>query len=111
MKSLHDDYAFLGKNADSILVLKDQSKIEWYTFAGNTLNLALADALRSKGFEDISANDFSIRINGTTDHQRLSSAIEKLTTEFVFSAFRVVTFGRFCCDRFHHLAHLQTVSG
>ena len=70
-------------------MLRVANEIRWFTFAGNILNLAIADALRQHGYNDIKVSDFWIRVGGTTDHERLSREIDHFTPEAVKDAFRV----------------------
>jgi hypothetical protein len=69
--------------------MQKANEIRWFTFAGNILNLAIADALRQHGYDDIKISDFSIRIDGCTDHQRLFDVIDGFSPESVRSAFSI----------------------
>jgi ATP-dependent Lhr-like helicase len=89
MESLRDDHDFLKPDSDTLLVSRDQQSVQWFTFAGNIHNLAIADALRVEGEHGLSVNDFTIRWNESTDHHRILAAIENLTSQKTFNAFRI----------------------
>ncbi len=86
---LRAEYSFLDSGKDTIQVLRGSNQARWFTFAGNTLNMALADALRAHGIDGAKADDFAIRIDGTSDAERILAAIGALTPELVSAAFVV----------------------
>jgi hypothetical protein len=63
--------------------------IRWFTFAGNMLNLSVADAIRHIGFENVSVSDFWIRVSATTDNERLFSELDQLSPQAIRTAFRI----------------------
>ena len=65
------------------------NEIRWFTFAGNILNLAIADTLRQHGYTDVRVSDFWICIKDTTDYQPLFEKIAGFNAEAVRAAFRV----------------------
>jgi hypothetical protein len=69
--------------------VRGANEIRWYTFAGNILNLAIADSLRQHGYTDVRVSDFWICIEDTTDRQLLFDKIDGLNAEAVRAAFRV----------------------
>jgi ATP-dependent helicase Lhr and Lhr-like helicase len=46
----------LDRTADAVLV-QGKNEIRWFTFAGNILNLALADTIRGHGCDDVRDSD------------------------------------------------------
>ena len=80
---------FLREAQDAVVVTRQANEIRWFTFAGNMLNLSLADAIRQIGYENISVSDFWIRVNETTDNERVFSNLDRLSPEAVRSAFRI----------------------
>jgi ATP-dependent Lhr-like helicase len=89
VSSLRREHDSLGESGDAVQVMQKANEIRWFTFAGNILNLAIADALRQHGYDDIKISDFSIRIDGCTDHQRLFDVIDGFSPESVRSAFSI----------------------
>ena len=89
MASIRQEHAFLKQKTDSLVVLQDTHEIKWFTFAGNIHNLAIADALRAEGYDDVTVSDFWIRLKGATDYQQLLEKIGTLTPEIVCAAFRI----------------------
>ena len=89
ISSLRSEHSFLDRTADTVLVVQGANEIRWFTFAGNILNLAIADALRQHGYTDVRVNDFWICIKDTTDHQLLFEKIAGFNAEAVRIAFRV----------------------
>lgn len=89
LASLRGEYDFLRQEADSLVVSQDQQTVQWFTFAGNIHNLAIADALRAQGYGDLTVNDFSIRWNATTDYAPVMESINNLSPEIVFNALRI----------------------
>jgi hypothetical protein len=65
------------------------NQIRRFTFAGNIVNLAIADSIRQRGYDDVRTSDFWIRINGTTDHEILFNQINRFNFESIRSAFRI----------------------
>jgi hypothetical protein len=59
-----------------------------FTFAGNILNLAIADTLRQHGY-DVRVSDFWICVKDTTDYQLLFEKIDGFNAEAVRAAFRI----------------------
>jgi hypothetical protein len=72
-----------------VLVEQRLNEIRWFTFAENIVNLAIADSIRQRGYDDRRSSDFWIRINGTTDHEVLFNEINRFNFESVRSAFRI----------------------
>jgi len=72
-----------------VLVAPRQNEIRWFTFAGNIVNLAAADSIRQRGYDDVRTSDFWIRINGTSDHEVLFNEISRFDFESVRLAFRI----------------------
>ena len=87
--SLRQEHDFLEKPGDAVVVIQQTNEIQWFTFAGNVLNLAIADALRLQGYNDVKVSDFCIRVSDTTDYQRLLQDIDHLSAETVRAAFRI----------------------
>ncbi len=54
-------------DTDVVVGDSEVGDVRWYTFAGGLVNTALADMLMSNGYNDVTASDFCIRIEGTTD--------------------------------------------
>jgi ATP-dependent Lhr-like helicase len=86
---LRNEHSFLDRTTDSVLVAPGLSEIRWFTFAGNIVNLAVADSIRQRGYHDVRSSDFWISINGTTDHEVLFNEINRFNFESLRSAFRV----------------------
>jgi ATP-dependent Lhr-like helicase len=89
ISSLRNEHGFLDRTADAVLVVQGANEIRWFTFAGNILNLAIADTLRQHGYGDVRVSDFWICIKDTTDHQLLFEKIDGFNAEAVRAAFRV----------------------
>ena len=89
ISSLRSEHSFLDRTADAVLVVQGANEIRWFTFAGNILNLAIADTLRQHGYRDVRVSDFWICIKDTTDHQLLFEKIDGFNAEAVRVAFRV----------------------
>ena len=89
ISSLRNEYGFLDRTADAVLVVQEANEIRWFTFAGNILNLAIADSIRQHGYDDVRVSDFWICIKDTPDHQLLFEKIDGFNAEAVRSAFRV----------------------
>jgi len=89
LSSLRGEYAFLDELGDAIVVTREPDEICWFTFAGNILNLAIADELRQRGYDHVKVSDFCIRVCGTVDHQKLSAEIDRLSPEAVRVAFEI----------------------
>ena len=68
---------------------QEAGEIPWYTFAGNTINLAIADALRQRGHDDVKTSDFCIRVGGTSDHEQLRAEIDRLSPEAIRDTFEI----------------------
>jgi hypothetical protein len=75
--------------ADAVLVVQGANEIRWFTFAGNILNLAIADFIRQRGYDNVRISDFWIRVKDSTDHQLLFNEINRFNFESVRSAFRI----------------------
>jgi ATP-dependent Lhr-like helicase len=88
ISSLRSEHSFLDRTADAVLVVLGANEIRWFTFAGNILNLAIADILRQHGYE-VRVSDFWICIKDTTDHQLLLEKIGGFNAEAVRAAFRI----------------------
>jgi hypothetical protein len=86
---LRNEHSFLDRTADAVLVVLGSNEIRWFTFAGNILNLAIADTLRQNGYGNVRVSDFWICIKDTTDHQLLFEKIDGFNAEAVRAAFRV----------------------
>jgi hypothetical protein len=71
------------------LVAQEPNEVRWFTFFGTVINLALADAIRMRGYDAVKVSDFWIRVSGTTDHLRFFDTIESLTPEIVQECFKV----------------------
>jgi ATP-dependent helicase Lhr and Lhr-like helicase len=89
ISSLRSEHSFLDLTADAVLVVPGANEIRWFTFAGNILNLAIADSLRQHGYTDVRVSDFWICIKETTDYQPLFEKIDGFNAEAVRAAFRV----------------------
>jgi ATP-dependent Lhr-like helicase len=87
---LRSEYAFLERASQVAFVSKERNDLRWFTFAGTMTNLAFRDAL-GKRFEEIRIDDFSVRICGTTDYERLFNAIDEQTPETVQASFRITS--------------------
>jgi len=89
MSLLREDYAFLGQDNETVLIPQGSNEIRWFTFAGNTHNLALADAIRNAGFDDVKTSDFGIRICSTPSVRHLFEILDSLTAEQVWDDFNI----------------------
>jgi ATP-dependent Lhr-like helicase len=89
ISSLRKEHSFLDRTTDAVLVAPGLNEIRWFTFAGNIVNLAIADSIRQRGYDDVRTSDFWIRINGTTDHEALFNEINRFNFESLRSAFRI----------------------
>jgi ATP-dependent Lhr-like helicase len=89
ISSLRNEHSFLDRATDAVLVAPRLNEIGWFTFAGNIVNLAIADSIRQRGYDDVGTTDFWIRIKGTTDHEYLFREISQFNFETVRSAFRI----------------------
>ena len=89
ISSLRNEYSFLVRTADAVLVVQGTKEIRWFTFAGNILNLAIADSIRQHGYDDVWVSEFWICVKNTTDHQRLFEKIDGFNSEAIRAAFRV----------------------
>jgi len=87
--SLRNEFGFLDRTADAVLVAPGTNEIRWFTFAGNILNLAIADTIRQRGYDDVRVSDYWICVRETTDHARLFEKIHGFTVEAVRAGFRV----------------------
>jgi hypothetical protein len=47
ISSLRNEHSFLDLTADAVLVMQEANEIRLFTFAGNILNLAIADLFGS----------------------------------------------------------------
>lgn len=72
-----------------MLVAPGTNEIRWFTFAGNILNLALADTIRQHGYDDVRVSDYWICVRETTDHACLFEKIDGFNLEAVRASFRV----------------------
>jgi ATP-dependent helicase Lhr and Lhr-like helicase len=88
ISSLRSEHSFLDQTADAVLVVLEANEIRWFTFAGNILNLAIADTLRQQGYE-VRVSDFCICVKDITDHQLLFEKIGAFNAEAVRAAFRI----------------------
>jgi ATP-dependent helicase Lhr and Lhr-like helicase len=87
--SLRNEHSFLDRTTDAVFLAPGLNEIRWFTFAGNIVNLAIADSIRQRGYHDVRTSDFWIRINGTTDHEALFNEINRFNFESIRSAFRI----------------------
>ena len=69
---------FSGSNRRRSARSAGTNEIRWFTFAGNILNLAIADSIRQHGYDDVRVSDFWICIKDTTDHRALFEKIDEL---------------------------------
>ena len=84
-----NEFGFLDRTADTVLVAPGTNEIRWFTFAGNILNLAIADTIRQHGYDDVRVSDYWICVKDTTDHARLFEKIDGFNVEAIRAAFRV----------------------
>ena len=89
--SLRTEYEFLDRSSGVALVVQEANELRWFTFFGTVINLALTDAIRMRGYDEVKVSDFWIRVSGTTDHLRFFDTIESLTAEIVRECFQVPT--------------------
>jgi ATP-dependent helicase Lhr and Lhr-like helicase len=74
--SLRNEFGFLDRTADAVLVAPGTNEIRWFTFAGNILNLAIADTIRQHGYDDVRVSDYWICVKECADHMRLFEKID-----------------------------------
>jgi hypothetical protein len=72
-----------------VLVAPGTNEIRWFTFAGNIVNLAIADTIRQHGYDDVRVSDYWICVKECADHMRLFEKIDGFSAEAVRTAFRV----------------------
>jgi ATP-dependent Lhr-like helicase len=89
ISSLRNEFSFLRRTADSVLVVQGANEIRWFTFAGNILNLAIADTIRQHDYDDVRVSDYWVCVRDITDHLRLFDKIDGFSTEAVRAAFRI----------------------
>jgi ATP-dependent Lhr-like helicase len=87
--SVRAEYGFLVPDTDVVVGDSEVRDVRWYTFAGGLVNTALADMLKSNGFNDVSASDFCIRIEGSTDALRVIEMIKSADVETIYSGFTI----------------------
>ena len=87
--SLRNEFGFLDRTADAVLVAPGMNEIRWFTFAGNILNLAIADAIRQHSYDDVRVSDYWICVRETTNHASLFEKIDGFNVEAVRAGFRV----------------------
>lgn len=88
--SVRAEYGFLVSGSDVVVGDSEARDVRWYTFAGGLVNTALADKLKSNGFDDVAATDFCIRIEGTTDALGVIELIQSADAEEIYSGFMIV---------------------
>lgn len=87
--SLREQYDFLRHDADVLVTDRQLDEVRWFTFAGGIINTALSDVLRARGFEDISATDFWVRVAGTTDAHRVREAVRSKQAFEIRASFQI----------------------
>ena len=87
--SLRGEYGFLHADQDVLFRSQAMEEFRWFTFAGGMVNMALADALRAFGLQDVSANDQSVKIGGVTEGQSLVERIRRMAPEGIIGSFLV----------------------
>ena len=89
LAALREEHEFLRVEADVTLTNHGQDEVHWFTFAGRLANIALADALSSKGLADVSPSDFWIRAAGAVDAVRGINAVRKQSGGEIRTSFKV----------------------
>ncbi len=87
--SQRNQYDFLRPDADVAVTDRQLDEVRWFTFAGGIINTALSDILRANGFEDVSTNDFWIRVAGSTDAKRVRDSIRSKEAAAIRASFRI----------------------
>ena len=89
ISELRNTYGFVDRTNDAVVVASESCQLDWYTFAGNMINQAIAGSLNRCGYEDVKADDFRIQVLSTIDHQKLVEIIKNLTAAGVIETFLV----------------------
>ena len=89
ISELRNTYYFVDRTNDAVVVASESRQLEWYTFAGNMINQAIAGSLIRHGYDDVKADDFRIQVLSTIDHQKLIETIRHLTAAGVIETFLV----------------------
>jgi ATP-dependent Lhr-like helicase len=82
---LREKYEFLKVDRTTISSGID-GKMCWFTFAGEPINLALADALKTKGWESESVNDYGICFNDAARWEELEAIVCQLNATNVMAS-------------------------
>lgn len=87
--SLRLEYEILRPDSDVILADREKSEVRWFTFAGGIVNSAIADTIRLANFEDVTGDDFSIRIRGTTEVKKIWYAVQSRSAAEIRDNFQI----------------------
>lgn len=87
--ALRDEYGFLRPEADVAATDRDRDEVRWFTFAGKLANVALADALGSKGTARPSPSDFGIRITGAGEALRAIGMVRSQSGSEICASFEI----------------------
>ena len=89
LDGLRRSHDFLLPDEDVVLINREVREVCWFNFAGGMINLALADVVRSAGFDAVSAGDFWIRVSGTTDAHRIIELVASHGVESIRELFQI----------------------
>jgi ATP-dependent Lhr-like helicase len=87
--SLRGQYSFLRPDADVALADRERGTVRWFTFAGGIINTALADTIRSAGADGATADDFWVRVAGTTDVRGVIQTIHSRSAGEIRDCFQI----------------------
>ena len=86
---LREEYGFLRPETDVAVTDRDRNEVRWFTFAGRLANVALADALGSKGTVSPSPSDFGIRITGAGEALRAIGMVRSQSGSEIRASFEI----------------------
>ncbi len=89
LAALREEYGFLRVEADVTVTDRNRNEVRWFTFAGKLANVALADALGSKGLADVSPSDFWIRAKDTVDALRSIGIVRSQCGSEIRASFKI----------------------
>jgi ATP-dependent Lhr-like helicase len=85
LSELRDKFNFLKSDRTTIAHGSD-GKMCWYTFAGEPLNLALADVLKKQGMESEKTDDYGVYFSDGSRREALESLLLRLTAAEVIAS-------------------------
>jgi ATP-dependent helicase Lhr and Lhr-like helicase len=89
LAALRVEYDFLRSGAEVVLADREKGEVRWFTFAGGSVNTALADAMDIGGMKEASITDFGIRVVGLANAERIIEVVSPMNASAIRDAFRV----------------------